>query len=243
MVCHLSENIVTLVYRVKDRLGNFMLRRLLCVCLIGAGIAFSAYPAKAQGVGEGIELNIEEKLFPNTKKGCEMRSGFNFAMIKSYQNGDSPSGIASFKMLEPMITKTFDTIRENGVSQAHINNVTEYQECIKTAQPVGDPEKELLLVSKHTSCSEFADVILATLSGIQARQKIETILEKYKEKKIDFADTGFEDLTFKGEDLPENMVQDPLPMFIKQIYGFSETSYDNAVEQGAGMIIGCFTGN
>lgn len=222
-----------------------MLRRLLCFCLIGVGVVFPFYTAFAQGVGEGIELNIEEKMFPNNKKGCGMRSGFNFAMIKSYQNGDSPSGIANFKMLEPMITKTFDAIRENGVSQAHINNITEYQECIKSSQPVNDPEKELLLVSRHTSCSEFADVVLGTLNGIQSRQKIETILTKYQEKKIDFADTGFENLTFKGEkeNMPENMVQDPLPMFIKQIYSFSETSYDNAVEQGVGMVIGCFTGN
>lgn len=212
--------------------------------MLGIGIvSASIIPSYAQGVGEGGDIDIEGSLFPNTKKGCEMRAQFNYAMIKSFQNGDSPSSIANFKMLEPLIEKTFNTVKTNGVSQAHINSISEYKACVQGAQPVKNPEKELLLVSKHASCTKLTDVILGSLEGIQSREKLETIQGRYAAEKIEFIDTGYENFSFKGQELPDTEVQNPVPMFIKSLYDVGqEKSYDTAVEQGAGIIMGCFSG-
>lgn len=219
-----------------------MFRRFLCMCLIGAGVISFVFPAQAQGVADGINIDIEKELFPDTKKGCEMRVQFNFAMIKSYQNGDSPDGMVNFKMMEPIIEKTFEMIRKNGISQAHINSLDEYKKCVSSAKPVRNPEKELLLVSKHTACSKFTDVILGTLDGIQNRKKQETVLERYASENIDFIDTGYEQFTFAEAELPEGQKQNPVPFFIKRLYNSAQSSsFDAAVEQGAGMVMGCFS--
>lgn len=222
-----------------------MLPRLFLIGILGFGIVLSTsvMPVHAQGVGEGINIDIEATLFPNTKKGCEMRSEFNFAMIKSFQNGDSPESIANFKMLESLVAKTFETIKSQGAAQAQINSINEYVSCVHGSKPVKDPEKELLLVSKHTACTKLAGVVLGTLESIQTREKLETIQARYANENIDFIDTGYENYSFQGQDMPDTQLKNPVGFFIGQIYDVSQSrSYDDAVAQGAGVVMGCFTG-
>lgn len=216
-----------------------MLHRLFLVVLtLSVGfIAFADARAQVEG---GIDLDIEAALFPNTKQGCEMRSQFTFAMLKSYGNGESPASIASFKMMEPLVTKVFDSIRAKGAAQTNIDMIRDYKKCIAGAEPVKNAERELLLTSKHTACTQFADSVLGTLEGIAARYKLETIQERYG-KAIDFTDTGYESFQFQGQDVPEPELKNPVPKFIGNIYNIAQSkSYDDAVSTGATMVLRCF---
>lgn len=220
-----------------------MLRSVLQFAFIALCIMASLAPvsARAQGVEPGgIDLDIESMLFPNTKPGCEMRTSFTYAMTTAYKDGQSPTGIANFKMMEPLVTKIFDQIKANGITETNLQLIRDYKSCISGAKPVSNREKELLLTSKHDGCTKFADAMLGTMEGIKGRQKLETIQSRYGQP-IDFIDTGYEDFMFQGQEMPLDDLKNPMPGIINNLHSTAQSqSYDAAVAQGTALVVGCF---
>lgn len=229
---------------------NLMVRFFVLAALV-AGLLTVLSPAKAKATDmeqfnllKGIDMNA--MMFPNTKDGCGMKTAFNMAIINQLAD---EKNIAQFSsrggVMQSLVQTSVDRVKAEGVTQASLDNIRDYQSCIRNSKPVPDMEKELKLTSKHAACVQLADVILGTLDGIKGRRKVETMLDRYGNKQINFMDTMYEGYErAKTENMPQVLPTSPIPFLIKGLYDTAEKdSYDAAVRQGSALTVSCYMVN
>lgn len=217
-------------------------RVLFVVQMMVLVLTFAGQPVYAADPDNFKNQDLEAMAFPNNKKGCGKRAAMHVAVANMYKQGKPAGEILKFKIAEEMIQKMYDRIKESGLTQANLDNIKSYKDCIAGSEPVKDEEKELELASVHKSCTALADVVLGTLESIQSRRKEDTAVELYASQKLDLMDTPFEEFGVKDNEYVQSEVAgNPAEGIVRRLYAVAgKTSYDDAVEHGNMIVVGCF---
>lgn len=152
---------------------------------------FPSLVVNAQTATKAAPYDIEESVYSDDKRGCEMKAGMFVFFSKKYKNGEKSEGVFQFKMLDPLSDKIYARIRAKGLEKASIDNMKAYSACIRGASVHKNPKKERDLTLKHTACVAFNDIILETVDGIKRRKKPESLMAKYEHKSPDMTWTNY----------------------------------------------------
>ncbi len=193
-----------------------------------ADMAASDIQANVKGLNLFTEEDILERAFPDNKHTCATKMALFMAVGKAYEKGEDISSLVPMKVMRPIFEGYYNSIRDKGVKSAYIDNILEYQSCIKSAGTHEDPEKEKELSKKHRACLKFSNEMLTALDAIQSRKSVNTIMARYENSEPDMSDTAFSDL------------KRPVMFFVGQVYNMSKTaSYDEAVKMGHSLVVAC----
>jgi hypothetical protein len=184
----------------------------------------------AQTNNRGFKTIDEEDLFarafPDNKKSCVSKSALFMAVGKSYQDGNGIDSMVPMSFMRPMIEGFYNEIKDNGVENAYLKNILDFQSCIKSAEL--DEDAEPGQAKKYKTCMRFSDGILFTLDSIKARKSIDTIMKKFENSKLDMSGTAF------------SAISRPDMYFAAQLYKTSKSkSYKDAVEMGHSLVVAC----
>ena len=164
----------------------------LTLVVFAVGLAPSVM-AQTNQKGEQLfmPLDIEKIAYPNTKDGCGQRAAMFFAVSQKYKEGADPISLVDMKILEPLVTKIYATIREKGLEKASLDSMKEYQRCVKSA-PLYEkkkPRKSATKADREASkqIEEIDPKLNAALRKIKEHEKAEKEknAEKIKMREID----------------------------------------------------------
>ena len=174
-------------------------------------------------------VDIEELAYSKDKDGCGSKSAMFFVMSARYIAGDSADDVAGSKMLLPLVETVYDKIKKNGLENATLNNMIEYQDCIANAKPHRNPSREYDLSLKHGACVKLNAAILDTLDAIKRRKSVSRVMDKYENEEVDFTGTLYED------------IPNPIILFIGKLYETSKNGeYKDAVMAASGISVACY---
>lgn len=179
-------------------------------------------------IREHAGRDIEYYMAPKNKRDCATRSNLFAAAVKKYKEGVPVNEVTDVKMFEPLFANIYAALREKGVDQASLDNMAEYQKCVDEAKPHRDPLREQDMAVKYGGCKQLNALILDTLGSIKDGKKVDTVLDKYKNKRLDLSGTQYE------------KVESPTFFFIGQLYKVAqEREYSTAVQIGSNMSAAC----
>ncbi len=181
-----------------------------------------------KGFAPLTEEELLSKIFPEDKSSCTVKANLFTAIGKKYSDGDALEDFVSVAVFRPVMERYYTQIRESGLVQASLDNIREYQNCVKSAKPHKDAKKEKELATKHRKCVKFSKVVLETLDAIKRRKSASSVIENYQNNPLDMSGTVF------GE------VSNPVVMFMGQLFKIGKTqSYDDAVWMGQAFVASC----
>ena len=174
-------------------------------------------------------FDLEELAFGKDKRGCGRKAGMTIAMLQLYKEGESTDDLTQMKIIEPFIEGVMQKIREKGPEQTVIDNLKEYNTCVDSAEKMDDPEDEMNIALKSSSCKEMNLMLLDVLDSIKKRRKSATVLDKYQRSPPDLQWTPF------------GSVPDPAIFIVGQLYEeANEKSYEDAVQLAGGFSAVCY---
>lgn len=174
------------------------------------------------------EEDILERLFPNNKETCSKKAGLFMAVVQQYREGETVDQIASIAMMKPVFQGYYDSVQQNGVAKASIDNIKEYQQCVRSSRAHEDSSKENALRKRHNACVKLSDTVLKTLSLMEQRKSVKTAIAEYQANPVNLSGTVFE------------RIDNPVFMLIGQMYQTKrKKSYEDAVMMGHGFITAC----
>ncbi len=234
-------------YFIKNTRNIVILASLLLVIL--AILGYSSLSLNAQGVldpkalaeadarsyaekqAEGLfaPIDVEEVAFSKDKSGCGTKAAMFVIMSNNYGSGASVDDVVTNKIFTPLVESVYEKIEKDGLEEATLNNMREYQDCIAKAKPHKDPSREYDLSLKHDACNELNTALLDTLDAIKKRRSIKHIVNKYERKEVDFSGTLYKDMPY------------PIILFIGKLYEVSKKSeYKNVVLTASGFSMACY---
>ena len=175
------------------------------------------------------DVDIVEAAFPHNKKGCLSKASMFLAATKSYKDGKSVDEIVPMKAFRPIFEEFYVVLRDKDIGKASLENLDNFQSCVKTAEPMRNAQREKEAQIQFAACDGLSDVILDILGSIKRRQKLDTIFNRYKKRRLDLNGTSFES------------IENPAAFFASQLYSTAhKKSYDDAAEMGATLALSCY---
>lgn len=180
---------------------------------------------------QGREINMDEimeEVLPNNKQSCNAKMGLFMAAAKAYEEGKPLEQLVPMKFLQPMMEEHYINLKKMGLENAYVNDMLQYQQCVRSAKAHKDPTIERELVKKHKECVRFADIMLGTLEGVKARKRVQTIIKPYENAEPSMKSTAFSSLNR------------PILLFVGEIYkAAKKDSYKRAVKNAHSLVLGC----
>ncbi len=183
--------------------------------------------AHAQGVDDFDDIDIEAIAFPNTKQGCAKKTSFFVAVTDNFTHGTDPSELGSMKIMKPLVQKIYEDLGKKGVAKASLDAIEDYQKCAAHADKEKDEAKEQEQERIYKSCSAINDVLIGTLKAAKSGRSKDSVLSKFKYKKLDVSGTSMEGM------------EDPSVYLVERIYQRAEKSYDSAVDFAVKVSVDC----
>ncbi len=179
---------------------------------------------------EFVPHDIDKLAFSNDQSGCSTRMAFKNLLIGKYSKGEQPEDIAVSRIMGDYVKEEFAKIREKGVNQATYDTMTEYQDCMKNAEPVEDPSKAYDMEQRFGACGKVNGLVLDTLAAIKSRKSMDSVLRKYKGKKApDLSGTSY------------GKAEGAVEFLVGRLYQEAKTNnFESAVNMGAKLTYACY---
>ena len=210
---------------------SFSLSLFICLTALFLWITPPVVAQNSTGFGPEMfePIDTEKMAYDDNKQGCGMKFGMFVMMAMQYKEGKSVEEASRIKLMEPLVEKNYALIREDGIEKATLDQMKEYQNCVKTAPPHKNASREYDFALVHEPCAKLSGILLDALSGIKNRKKADTIMRKYANKKLDMEGTAY------------GKIPDAEILFIGTLYNEAkEKEYKDVVEMASGIVVGCY---
>lgn len=174
------------------------------------------------------ERDIKTLIFSNDRRGCAMKSSFFYVASNLYEQGVSVEEASGFKVAEPLFAEIYDTIKEEGLEQATIDNLKDFEACMENAPKDPNPEIEYEQQQKFEPCRKLNAIVIDTLDSIDKRQKADTVINRHSRENLDLSETVYKN------------VPDPAALFIGKLYEANQKEgRQGAASMAMALTLGC----
>ncbi len=176
-------------------------------------------------------IDIVNEIYPEDKSGCKMKTSIFFILANKYIEGlPENEALGGNRMMGPLVKHVYSKVKEMGYTEALLQNMKDYQECVKKAKPNKNRSIEYDLMVKHEPCVKLSSALIDTIEAVKYRKSVKYIYDKYASdnEELDFYHTSYRDLP------------DPVFMFIGNVYDeYKKNGYEAAVSLASVLSMAC----